>query len=73
MSFCPGLNLTSGKIEGVGRKSFLTGTIQMGEYYQHNFRSKKKSKETFSMRCGFEQFFSLKGGYIGQFAITIVI
>jgi hypothetical protein len=73
MSICPGLNWTTGKLDDVGRKGFVTGTIQMGEYYQHNFWSKKKSKELFSMRIGFEQFFSLKGGYIGQFAITFGI
>lgn len=73
MSICPGLNWTTGQLDEVDRKGFVTGTIQMGEYYQHNFWSKKKSKEMFSMRIGFEQFFSLKGGYIGQFAITFGI
>ncbi len=73
MSICPGLNWTTGKLDDVDRKGFVTGTIQMGEYYQHNFWSKKKSKEMFSMRVGFEQFFSLKGGYIGQFAFTFGI
>lgn len=71
MSFCPGLNWTSGKIEGVGRENFFTLCVQMGEYYQHNFWSKKKSKELLFLRAGFEQFFSFKGGYIGQFALTL--
>lgn len=73
MNFCPGLNWTTGKIESVGREGFVTACVQMGEYYQHNFWSNKKNKEMYFCRLGFEQFFSLKGGYIGQFALIFGI
>jgi len=73
MNFCPGLNWTTGKIESVGREGFVTASVQMGEYYQHNFWSNKKNKEMYFCRFGFEQFFSLKGGYIGQFAFIFGI
>lgn len=70
-NFCPGLNWTTGKIESVGREGFVTPSAQIGEYYQHNFISKKTNKEKVFMRFGFEQFFSMKGGYMGQFVVTL--
>ncbi|MEY3425312.1 MAG: hypothetical protein RL679_670, partial [Bacteroidota bacterium] len=35
------------------------------------FISKKTNKEKVFMRFGFEQFFSMKGGYMGQFVVTL--
>lgn len=69
----PGVNITTGKIEDVGKESFSCVAIQTGEYFQHNFKTTRKGLESLSMRIGFEQFFSSQGGYIGQFAVKIII
>ncbi|MFY7708149.1 MAG: hypothetical protein ACOVQ5_08695 [Flavobacteriales bacterium] len=72
MCFAPGLNWNRGNFEGQKVNAFA-GVIQMGEYYQRNFQSKSKQKDSMFMRFGFEQFFSFGQGYIGQFALTFGI
>lgn len=72
MCFAPGLNWNRGNFEGQ-KANVFAGVVQMGEYYQRNFQSKSKQKDTMFLRLGFEQFFSFGAGYIGQFALTFGI
>lgn len=68
-----GMNLTYGRMSGFEDNSafFTTLAMRTGIYYKHSFRSKSKNKDIFFARAGFEQFFSQKGGYIGQFLIGV--
>jgi hypothetical protein len=71
MSFGPALNWTTGKIEDVGRASFITPALHMGEYVQRHFGTSKLGQDKMFVRIGFDQYFSMKGGYIGSFGLTL--
>lgn len=74
MCFAPGLNWNRGNYEdGLDYANSFAGVVQMGEYLQHNFKSKRTNMDSTFLRFGFEQFFSVGSGYIGQFAITLGI
>ena len=71
MSVGPALNWTTGKIEDVGRASFITPAFHMGEYVQRHFGTSKLGQDKMFVRLGFDQYFSMKGGYIGSFGLTL--
>jgi hypothetical protein len=70
MSVAPGLNWTTGKIDSE-RASFITPTVHFGEYVQRYFGTSKSGKDKMFLRLGFDQYFSIKGGYIGSFGLTL--
>jgi hypothetical protein len=45
--------------------------VHFGEYVQRYFGTSKSGKDKMFLRLGFDQYFSIKGGYIGSFGLTL--
>lgn len=65
-----GVNWTRGRLSGNDETaSFFTLALRTGIYFKHYFRNQSKNRDLIHTKIGFEQCFSQKGGYIGQFFI----
>lgn len=53
------------------RKTIWSSGLKLGEYYEYHFKNKTSNTDGASFLMGFEQFFSISGGYIGQFTLQI--
>jgi hypothetical protein len=53
------------------RKTIWSSGLKLGEYYEYHFTNETNNTDGASLLMGFEQFFSISGGYIGQFTLQI--
>jgi len=74
MCFAPGLNWNRGNYEdGLDYANSFSGVVQMGEYLQHNFKSKRTNMDSTFLRVRLQKVFYMGYGYIGKLATTVRI
>lgn len=67
----PFLNYNFATGDNGSSAGFMTSGFHFGEFIQRGLGKSKKNHSKMLIAVGFDQYFSLKGGYIGSFGINI--